>query len=127
MRSPDTVPRRILFAVFLLLLTAIVFCGCLSASSEQNMVRVEILEKTMTSADLGECSYETLMKVINNGTSDIHSLSLRVELFDPETQKVAAWESVPIGDLRAGETMNATSHLQTHCRLNYTLRTYAQY
>jgi hypothetical protein len=118
----------ILMMFILLSLALAIFCGgCVSSPSGQNSVRVEILEKKMSPADLGECTYRTEMAVTNNGTADIHALSIVIELYDPGEQKVAARESIPIGDLRAGAVKNATSTLQTHCRQNYTLRAYAQY
>jgi hypothetical protein len=112
--------------VLFLSLTFCMFCGCLS-SSTQSIVEVDILEKQVSPADLGECSYQTTMRVTNNGTVDIRALSVLVELYDPDVEKVAARETVSIGELRSGEIRNATSHLQTHCRMNYTLRAYARY
>jgi hypothetical protein len=114
--------------VAILLLLFIIFCsGCLSSSTEESAVRVDILEKKPSSGELGECSYSTVMAVTNTGSSNIHSLSIIVEIYDPDARKVAAQESVPVGDLRPGEVKNITSTLQAHCRLNYTLRAYAQY
>jgi hypothetical protein len=128
MRVSVTPGSALLFAV---LIVGLVFCllvsGCLTSPSTGTQIEVNILEKSMSPADLGECSYQTLMRVTNNGTTDIQELSIRVELYDPEAQKIAAWEVVPIGDLRSGRATNATSTLQTHCRMTYTLRAYAQY
>jgi hypothetical protein len=112
--------------VIFLSLAFCLFCGCLSPSN-QSIVEVDILEKNMSETDLGECTYQTTMRVTNNGTVDIRALSVLVELYDPGVQKVAARETVPIGELRSGEIKNATSRLQTHCRMNYTLRAYARY
>ncbi len=122
-------PKSVVRFVFVLglFLCAITCSGCLSSPAEQNAVQVTILKKSIGAADMGECTYETDMAVTNNGTTDIHNLFIRVELYDPGAQKLAAQESVSIGDLHAGEETNATSRLVTHCRLNYTLRAYAQY
>ncbi|MDD1678332.1 MAG: hypothetical protein LUO93_04005 [Methanomicrobiales archaeon] len=109
------------------LLFGILYTGCLSSTAGENAVRVEILEKNLSPSELGECTYRTTMAVTNNGTMDIHALSIIVEIYDPGAQKVAAQESLPLGDLRSGETRNAISILQAHCRLNYTLRAYARY
>jgi hypothetical protein len=104
------------------------FCGgCLISSPTSNRVEVDIMEKKMGPTDLGECNFQTLMAVRNNGTADVRALSILVELYDPGAQKVAAWESIPVGEIRSGETKNVTSRLQTHCRTNYTLRAYALY
>jgi hypothetical protein len=115
-----------LLAILLLLMLTFLCSGCLS-SSEESAIKVDILEKNLSPGELGECSYRTVMGVTNTGTSDIQSSSIIVEIYDPGAQKVAARESVAVGDLRPGEKKNITSTLEAHCRLNYTLRAYAQY
>jgi hypothetical protein len=128
MTSSNFCTKWILFIFTLLFFALAIFCvGCVSSLSGQNSIRVDILEKKMSPGELGECMYQTEMAVTNNGTADVHALSIIIELYDPGEQKIAARESLPIGDLRAGAVKNATSTLLAHCRLNYTLRAYAQY
>jgi hypothetical protein len=125
-RGPHPSPILLLLTLACFLV-GLLCSGCLSSSGGDNTVRVEILEKNMSPADFGECAYRTTMAITNNGTVDIRALSILVEIFDPGAQKVAAQESIPIGKLRSGETKNAVSLLQTHCRMNYTVRVYSRY
>jgi hypothetical protein len=112
----------------ILLFLCIAFSGgCLFAPPSPNAVHVEILTKEINPGALGECSYHTVLAVTNEGSSDIRSLAIIIELYDPDTQKVAARESVAVGELHPGEVRNITSTLQTHCRQSYTIRAYAQF
>ena len=111
----------------LLLFVCILSCGCLSPLQEDNVIQVDILNKEMTPGTLGECIYRTEMLVNNTGTVDVLSVTIVIELYDPDAQRIAARESLEIGRMLAGESKDALSSLQTHCRENYTLRAYARY
>jgi hypothetical protein len=119
--------RKTILLIPLVLILLLLGSGCLAPTEGGNTVTVEILEKNMSPGDLGECSYQTVMAVANNGTVEIHDLSIVIEIYDPGAGKIAAQESVPVGTLRPGEKRIATSILQTHCRQDYTLRVYARY
>jgi hypothetical protein len=109
------------------LISGILGSGCLSSSADENVIEVKILQKNISPAELGECTYTTTLAITNNGTRDIAELAILVEIYDPDAQRVAAQQSLPLRDLRAAETRQVTAVMQTHCRMNYTLRAYARY
>jgi hypothetical protein len=115
------------FLGFLLLISLMLGSGCLNQAPSLEAINLTIREKEVIPDSLGECTYRAVMVLTNTATGPIPSLTLYIEIYDPEIQKGVAITTIPVKDLKPGETRELTASLKAHCRSHYTIRAFVQY